>query len=434
MKYYLAIDIGASSGRHIVGWEKGGKVESKEVYRFKNGVVKQGEYLVWDIEKLFAEVKEGIKRAFELFSSIESIAIDTWGVDYVLMDKDGAKLPCISYRDGRTREAVDEVHARIPFDKLYSQTGIQFQQFNTIYQLYDDKLKGRLAGTEAFLMIPEYLSYMLTGVIKKEYTNATTTGLVNAHTGDWDWDIIDALGFDKKIFTPLYMPGGSVGMLLPEVSNEVGGQTEVILCASHDTASAVEGINMRGNQAYISSGTWSLLGIKSDTAHTDEKSRIGNWSNEGGVGYVRYQKNIMGMWVVNGLKRELCPEKDFAQIISEARSSAFTGVADINDESFLAPESMVGAFDNWFNGGDAPKTCGDYFKCAFISLAHSYKEAIEQLRANTGIHCGELYIVGGGAKNGYLNELTQQACGIKVVALPIEATAAGNLKMQINKR
>ena len=431
--YYLAIDIGASSGRHIVGWEEGGKIMTEEVYRFKNGVEERGGSLVWNTEALFYNVKEGIKRALAKFPRISSLAIDTWGVDYVLMNGDSAVLPCAAYRDDRTADIIDEVHARISFDELYKRTGIQFQPFNTIYQLYEDKKRGRLYAATDFLMIPEYLNYLLTGVIKKEYTNATTTGLLNAQTGDWDWDIIQALGLPNEMFGKLYAPGESVGKLKSEVAAEVGGQIEVVLCASHDTASAVEGIPMRGNQPYISSGTWSLLGIKSPVAHTDESSLAGNWSNEGGVGYVRYQKNIMGMWVVNGLKSELCPDKPFGEIIKEARASKFAGVADINNNIFLSPQSMVGAFDTWFRGGEGPKTFGDYFNCAFLSLAHSYSSALKELEENTGIKAEELYIVGGGAKNEFLNKLTEDFCKVKVIALPIEATAIGNLKIQIER-
>lgn len=431
--YYLAIDIGASSGRHIVGSIECGKIITDEVYRFKNGVKKYGKYLTWDIEKLFYEVKAGIKRAFLRYPAIKSLAIDTWGVDYVLLSGGRAMTPCLSYRDGRTEAVIGEVHRHISFNQLYSRTGIQLQPFNTIYQLYDDMKRGRLDLADDFLMLPEYLNYMLTGAKMHEYTNATTTGLVNAATGEYDGEIIKRLGFPQKLFVKLHKPGENVGALLPEVAREVGGNTEVVLCASHDTASAVEGIYMQGNQPYISSGTWSLLGIKSPQAHTDENSRSGNWSNEGGVGYIRYQKNIMGMWVVNGLKAELCPDRPFDEIIKEARASNFKGVADINNNIFLSPQSMVGAFDMWFKGEAGPKTPGDYFNCAFLSLAHSYSAALKELKANTGLSFDSLYIVGGGAKNEFLNKLTEDFCKVKVIALPIEATAIGNLKIQIER-
>ena len=433
-KYYLAIDIGASSGRHIVGWEEDGKIVTDEVFRFPNGTKTQCGHLVWDIDSLFKNVKLGIKRALKKYPGIRSLAIDTWGVDYVIINGDKPFMPCLSYRDMRTEAVIDEVHAIVPFEELYKRTGIQFQPFNTIYQLYEDKKRGRLYAATDFLMIPEYLTYLLTGVIKKEYTNATTTGLLNAQTGDWDWDIIEALGFPREMFGKLYAPGESAGMLKPEIAAEVGGQIEVVLCASHDTASAVEGIYMQGNQPYISSGTWSLLGIKSPVPHTDENSRAGNWSNEGGVGYVRYQKNIMGMWVVNRLKEELCSEKDFAQIVREAEDSDFDDITGINAPAFLSPESMKKAFDDAFADKDIrPQKESDYFKCAYLSLAASYAKALKELEENTGIKAEELYIVGGGAKNKFLNKLTEDFCGVKVVALPIEATAIGNLKIQTER-
>ncbi len=431
MKYYLAIDIGASSGRHIVGRQDGGKIVTEEVYRFPNGVREEGAHLVWDIAALVSHVKEGIKVAFGKYAEIESLAIDTWGCDYVLLGGESEFLPCISYRDGRTADVIDLVHAKVPFAELYSRTGIQFQPFNTIYQLCEDRENGRLENATDFLMIPEYLAYKLTGVKMKEYTNATTTGLVNADTGGFDGGIIKALGLPENLFPALHKPGEEVGELLPEIQKYVGGNTKVVLCATHDTGSAVEGIPMDGEELYISSGTWSLLGVKTKSAITDDGSRKANYSNEGGVGYVRYQKNIMGMWVVNNLRKELCPDMPFDDIIKGARASAYDCIADINAPQFLSPERMTQAFD--VSVKRVPKVWADYFKCAFLSLAESYRTAIAELEANTGKKYKKLYIVGGGAKNGYLNELTAKATGKEVIALPIEATAIGNLKIQIKR-
>ncbi len=430
-KQYLAIDIGASSGRHIVGWTENGELKTEEVYRFKNGVKREGEYLIWDILALFQNIKNGIKKAIEKYKNIKTLAIDTWGVDYVLMNGDEPIMPCISYRDTRTQAASEEVHKLYSFEKLYEKTGIAFNVFNTVYQLYDDKQKGRLDKATDFLMIPEYLSYMLTGVKAHEYTNATTTGLLNVKTGDYDKEIISTLGLPEKIFKKPQPTGETVGYLKEEIAEEVGGQIEVILCASHDTGSAVEGIPIEGENPYISSGTWSLLGLKVKNAITDENSRIANYSNEGGVGYFRYQKNIMGMWVVNNLKAELCPDTDFGEIIRQARESEFDGVVDINDNRFLSPESMRLAFDSCFE--NKPQSVGDYFKCALVSLAYGYKQALDELSRNTGKKFDKLFIVGGGAKNTYLNELTEEICKVKVIALPIEATAIGNLKIQIQR-
>lgn len=362
-------------------------------------------------------------------------------MDYALINRTRTLIPCFAYRDSRTDAVIDEVHGKMPFEELYKRTGIQFQPFNTVYQLYDDMKRGRLDRANDFLMIPEYLNYLLTGVKMHEYTNATTTGLVNAETKEYDQEIISALGLPTRLFGKLHQPGTSVGMLLPEIAWAVGGQIEVVLCASHDTASAVEGIPMTENSPYISSGTWSLLGLKVEKAIIDENSRKANYSNEGGVGYVRYQKNIMGMWVINRLRDELCPNKPFSLIVEEAVKSDFHDYVDVNDKSFLAPKSMKASFDSWFireNAGcvlktycNAPNTESDYFRCAFISLAIGYMNALDALRANSGKDFDTLYIVGGGAKNSLLNELTEQACKLKVKALPIEATAIGNLKIQI---
>lgn len=435
MNCYLAIDIGASSGRHIVGWLEDNEIKTKEMYRFPNGTKTQNGHLIWDIKSLFDNVVKGIRAALKKYPEIKTLAIDTWGVDYVLLTNDVVITPCLAYRDKRTERIIDEVHKLIPFEKLYEKTGIQFQPFNSIYQFYEDNKRGRLGLATDFLMIPEYLNYMLTGVKMHEYTNATTTGLVNAQTKEYDREIITALGLSQQLFGKLYQPGTSVGMLKPEIEELVGGQIEVVLCASHDTASAVEGIPMTENSPYISSGTWSLLGLKVDKAIINENSRKANYSNEGGVGYTRYQKNIMGMWVVNRLRDELCPNKPFSQIVEEARQSTFNDYVDVNDNVFLAPKSMKEAFDKWLeNEIIKPQLESDYFRCAFISLAICYMNALDELKRNSGKNFDTLYIVGGGAKNSLLNELTEQVCKLKVKALPIEATAIGNLKIQIGRQ
>lgn len=430
MKYYLAIDIGASSGRHLVGWKEDGLLRTEEVYRFENGAKEQAGHFVWDIAALFSHVKAGIRAAFQKYPHIESLAIDTWAVDYVLMKGEREVLPCYAYRDGRTKAAVEEVHKRVLFADLYARTGIQFQPFNTIYQLSDDLARGRLEGVTDFLMIPEYLSYKLTGVKVHEYTNATTTGLVNGATGKYDKGLISALGLPAHLFGKLSLPGSAVGALLPEAKAEVGGNTQVVLCASHDTASAVEGIPMSGG-AYLSSGTWSLLGAKVPHAICSDMARACNFSNEGGVGYVRFQKNIMGMWIINRLKAELAPEKSFDDVMRMGQESSFDELVDVNDSCFLAPASMKAAFDGALE--HRPQTAGDYFRCAHRSLAMGYRTALQELSDCTDKKYDTLYIVGGGAKNKWLDELTQQFCNVRVVALPIEATALGNLKVQSSR-
>ena len=420
MKKYLAIDIGASSGRHIVGWKEDGELKTEEVYRFPNGVVEQDGHLTWDIDALEKHVRTGIDEAMKVYPEIGSLSVDTWGVDYVLMKGGEPVLPCYAYRDSRTETAIPKVHEQMSFSELYRRTGIQFQPFNTIYQLYADKLAGRLEEADSFLMIPEYLMYRLSGAESHEYTNATTGGMVSAETGEYDPEIIRTLGLPGRLFTPLQRPGSVIG--------EYRG-IKVLLCATHDTGSAVEGIPMEGNELYISSGTWSLLGVKTPKPLTDAGSEAANYSNEGGVGYNRYQKNIMGMWLANRLRSELCPEKPWDEITAEAEEKHFDHLVDVNDPVFLAPESMKAAFDSKLP--HPPKCTAGYFRCAYRSLADGYRRAIEEIEQNTGNRYRRLYIVGGGAKNKYLNRLTEEATGKEVIALPIEATALGNIMIQI---
>ena len=435
MKYYLAIDIGASSGRHIVGYMKDGELITDELYRFPNGMDTVDGHLVWDTDRLLREVKAGIAECFKKYPVIESLSIDTWGVDYVLLRGEEEIAPTYAYRDSRVDGPIEEVHKIIPFAELYERTGIQFNKFNSIYQLYADKLAGRLEGVTDFLMIPEYLMYKLTGNKVKEFTNATTAGLINADTLAFDSYIWEKLGFPEAMRSPVYQPGTLVGRLTDDIAHEVGGNLDVVLCATHDTGSAVEAIEMNTDAPYISSGTWSLLGVKTDKALTDAKSRESGYSNEGGVGYNRYQKNITGMWIIQCLRKELCPETSYGEIADMAEKSSYAEIFDVNDDAFMAPDSMKDAIRDYLvaRGKVAPGSAADYFNASYVSLAHGYKEAITDLENNTGKTYSELYIVGGGAKNVYLNALTEQHTGKKVVALPIEATAIGNMMIQIKR-
>lgn len=432
---FLAIDLGASSGRHIVGSTNGKDLDTAEVHRFDGYAKTENGRLYWDLDVLCREVENGIKKAFEKFGEIESLAIDTWGVDYVLINGDKPILPCYAYRDERGEKAADEMKNVLSPREIYAETGIQYHPFNTVYQLYSDLKAGRLENATDFLMMPEYLSYDLTGVKKKEYTNATTGALVDVKTGQYSEKIIDKLGFPKRLFSPLSDPGTEVGKLRPEIAKRVGGNLTVVLCASHDTASAVEGVDMPEDGIYISSGTWSLMGVKAKTAVTDEKSESLGFTNEGGVGYIRYLKNITGMWIVQNLRRELCPDLDFGTIADRAKNnSTYHDFIDVDAPDFAAPKSMKAAIDDYLQAHNLPpvKSIDDYFRCAYISLAEAYRIAVSDLEKATGKR-GDIYIVGGGAKNAFLNELTEKATGKTVVAIPIEATAIGNLKIQIRR-
>ena len=403
-----------------MGWRAEGTTHTEEVYRFPNGVTERDGHLTWDLEALLQHVKAGVAAAKARFGSIESLSVDTWGVDYVLVRGDKEVLPCYAYRDSRTEPVIPRVHATLPFSELYRRTGIQFQPFNTLYQLCADKEAGRLEGVTDFLMIPEYLMYKLCGVKSHEYTNATTGGMVSAGTEEYDPAIIDALGLPKRLFHPLQRPGTVIGAY---------EGIKVVLCATHDTGSAVEGIPMEGNHPYIASGTWSLLGVKTPRPFTNAASEKANWSNEGGVGYNRYQKNIMGMWLVNRLRDELCPDRPWSEITAEAEASRFDETVDANAQSLLAPESMKTAFRAALTA--EPQSAGDWFHCAYRSLAESYRAALEELERSVGKTYDRIYIVGGGAKNAFLNRLTEQVTGKQVIALPIEATAVGNLIIQM---
>ena len=431
-KNYLAIDIGASSGRHIVGWMENGVLRTEEVYRFPNSVQRVDGHLEWDIDSLFTNVKQGIREAFAKYPNIESLSVDTWAVDYVLLKNDQPIYPVYTYRDSRTQAVIPEVHSILPFEQLYRRTGIQFQPFNSIYQLYADKTAGRLAQAEDFLMIPEYLLWKLCGVKAREYTNATSTGLVNAQTKEYDPEILKALGLPEAMFPKLTAPGTVLGPLKADIAAEVGGQTKVVLCATHDTASAVEGIPMeQGDAPFLSSGTWSLLGVKLAKPITSPESRRANFTNEGGAGYIRYLKNIMGLWIIQCVQKQL--GISFAEMVELAKASTYTCIFDVNAARFSAPQDMRAEIRTALaETGEAPATDADLINSIYHSLAYCYGEAYREMEAVTGQHWDKLYIAGGGAKNATLNELTAHYTGKQVVALPIEATAIGNLKIQMS--
>lgn len=430
MNYYLAIDIGASSGRHIVGWLENGKLKTEEIYRFTNGMDTHGGHLIWNTERLFTEVVNGLKRAKEIGKIPSYIGIDTWAVDYALLDgADNLIGEMFAYRDSRTDKAVEQVHRIISFDELYKRTGIQFQTFNTIYQLYADKLNGKIEKAESMLMLPDYLNFLLTGVKRQEYTNATSTGMVNAQTHKWDFEIIEKLGFDKKLFGELSQPGTVVGELKEEIQKDVGYNATVILPATHDTASAVLAAPLDEESPYISSGTWSLLGIEQTEAHTDEGSLKANYSNEGSINFnFRYQKNIMGLWMIQSVKRELGGSITFENLADMAKCKESRITIDVNDHRFLSPKNMTEEIKKavMSNLGTA-----SIMRIIYDSLAKSYAEAIEELERNTGKTYKTLNIIGGGSRDTLLNELTAKATGKKVITGPTEATAIGNLIMQM---
>lgn len=431
MTYYLAIDIGASSGRHILGYIDNGRLKLEEIHRFENYITNQNGTLVWDIEHLVSEVKKGIAKCKEIGKIPCTVAIDTWGVDYVLLDESKQEiLPAVSYRDSRTNRVINKVESIISAEELYLKTGIQKQNFNTIYQLYADKLSGRLEDAKHFLMIPAYLSYKLTGIIKNEYTNATTTGMVNADTKQWDYEIIDKLSLPKHLFGTLDTPCTVIGNFTKEMQDYAGFDSTVIFAPSHDTASAVCACPIDDNSVYISSGTWSLIGVESLNPIVNEKSMAANFANEGGIDYrFRFLKNYMGMWLFQNVKKNLNNEFSYDDMMRLAMQSKRFEMIDTNAPDFLAPENMINAIRSYLKNESIPIEV--VINSVYHSLAQSYKNAIDEIEKLSGKTIDNVFIVGGGSKDTYLNKLTAQYTGKKVVTGLSEATATGNLLSQI---
>lgn len=429
MHYYLAIDIGASSGRHILGYIDNGRLKLKEIHRFENYITNQNSTLVWDIEHLVNEVKKGIAKCKEIGKMPCTVAIDTWGVDYVLLDEDKQEImPVVSYRDSRTNAVVDEVESLVSPAQLYAKTGIQKQNFNTIYQHYADKKNGKLLNAKYFLMMPEYLSFKLTGVYKNEYTNATTTGLVNAKTKTWDNDILSALDLPSELFGALNTPSSLVGDLSADIQKAVGFNCAVLFAPSHDTASAVCACPMQDDDLYISSGTWSLIGTEITQPILSDNARQLNFTNEGGIDYrFRFLKNYMGMWLFQNIRRNLNKSMTYDEMMTLAMNCGEYKYFDVNDRTLVAPDNMIDAIGKLICSDDL----GMILNSAYHSLAKSYSEAVSEIEAVTGKRFNAIHIVGGGCQDKYLNALTRDYTGKSVTAGLIEATATGNIVSQI---
>ena len=435
---YLAVDIGASSGRHILGWMEDGRIRLEEIWRFDNHLVRKNGHLCWDREYLFGQIIAGLKRCGELGRIPVSVGIDTWGVDFVLLDTAGQVIgDTIAYRDSRTQGMDTAVFEKIPESDLYARTGIQKAIFNTIYQLEALRREApqQLEGAEHLLLLPDYFHYRLTGVLSNEYTNASTTGLLNAAQKDWDRELLDRLGFPQRLFGPLSLPGTRLGRLSPEIREELGFDCQVVLPGTHDTASAVAAAPLADQHSfYISSGTWSLMGLESLTPNTSEESRQRDFTNEGGIEYrFRYLKNIMGLWMIQSIRRELDHQYSFSQLCDMAQKARIDSLVDVNDSRFLAPDSMIDAIKGLCaeTGQQIPQSAGETARVVYQSLARSYGETIRELEEITGRTCHKLHIVGGGSKDDYLNLLTARVTGKEVYAGPTEATALGNLLAQM---
>lgn len=437
-EYYLAVDIGASSGRHILGSLEDGKLCLEEVYRFPNGMKQKDGCLCWDVEALFYEIKEGLKRCKEAGKIPSFMGIDTWAVDYVLLDENDRILGrTYGYRDGRTDGMDEKVYEKISPEELYSRTGIQKQIFNTIYQLMAVKQKEPelLEKAESILMIPDYFHFLLTGVKRTEYTNATTTQLVSPVSKDWDYELIDRLGYPRKIFGEISRPGTLVGNFRKEIRDEVGFDCQVVLPATHDTGSAVVAVPATEEDVlYISSGTWSLMGTELPSANCSAESRKRNLTNEGGYEYrFRYLKNIMGLWMIQSVRKEFAEEYSYGYICDQASKQKIKSLVDCNDGMFLAPDSMIGAVKNFCErtGQQVPQNEWEIAAVIYNSLGRCYGDTVRQIEEMTGKRYDPIYVVGGGSNAEYLNRITAECTGRTVYAGPGEATAIGNLLVQM---
>ncbi|MDD3220403.1 MAG: rhamnulokinase [Lachnospiraceae bacterium] len=438
--YYLAVDIGASSGRHILGCMVDGKMQLEEIYRFENGMKKKDGHLVWNHEVLFANIKAGMKKCKEMGKIPVSMGIDTWGVDFALLDENDCMLgDMVGYRDKRTNGMDVEVSKIIPEDKLYARTGIQKQMFNTIYQLMAVKTQTPeyMEKAKTLLYVPDYFHYLLTGVKVNEYTEASTGQLLNPETKEYDYELIEMLGYNKDMFQKIATPGTCLGDLKPEIQEEVGFNLKVVLPCTHDTGSAVLAVPANDDDfVYISSGTWSLLGIEREKADCSPISRENNFTNEGGYEYkIRYLRNIMGLWMIQSVRHNLDDKYSFAEICTEAeKCKDFPSRVDVNnDDYFMAPDNMIESVKQYCRDTNqqVPETLGEIATVVYASLADCYAESIKGIEKSTGRTYSRIQVVGGGSNAAYLNELTAKSTGKTVYAGPGEATAIGNITAQM---
>jgi rhamnulokinase len=394
--------------------------------------------MCWDTEYLFGEIKTGLKKCKEMGKVPKTLGVDTWGVDFVLLDENDKLIgQAVGYRDGRTTGMDEEVYKIISEKDLYSRTGIQKAIYNTIYQLMALKKqnKEQLEEAKTLLMIPDYMHFLLTGQKAQEYTNASTTQLVNPTTKDWDMELIDMLGYPKDIFQKISVPGTSLGYFKPEVEKEVGFNCEVVLPATHDTGSAVLAVpSNEKNTLYISSGTWSLMGVEAMEANCSSESHEANFTNEGGYDYrFRFLKNIMGLWMIQNVKKELEDKYSFAELCEMAESSTCDSIVNCNDDCFLAPKSMMKAVEEYCGNTNqpVPTSPADYARVIYRSLAVCYKKTLEEIESIQKVKYNTIFVVGGGSNAKYLNELTAKETGLAVSAGPGEATAIGNILVQL---
>jgi len=441
--YYIGIDLGASSGRTVLGTLENKILTVKELNRFHNSAINLNGSLHWNVVELFEQMKKGLDVcARDVTTSPDSMALDTWGVDYGLLARDGSVVGFpYAYRDGRTNNAMEEFFARIPRERVYALTGNQFMQFNTLFQLFamvrDDSPLVKIVSD--LLFIPDLFNYLFTGVKKSEFTISTTSQVYNPQKKDWDAELLEALGLPKSIMQEIVQPGTVIGNLADAVCQEIRiDPVPVIATASHDTASAVAAVpaNSDENWAYISSGTWSLVGVELPEPIINEKTLEFNFTNEGGIeGTFRFLKNVAGLWLVQECRRFWSKEKmySFGDLTKMAAEAApFQAVIDPDHQDFLNPVDMPGAIRNYVNKtgqtiGDKP---GDVIRVALESLALKYRFVLDQLQQVYPKNIAKIHIIGGGTQNKLLCQFTANATGLPVIAGPVEATAIGNIMTQ----
>lgn len=440
-KVYLAADFGGGSGRVIAGWLEDGKLVMEEVHRFGNRQVRLGNHVYWDFPALFEDMKVGLKKAASNGYDVESIGVDTWGVDFGLIDRDGHLIGNpVCYRDSRTAGMVDKLFKILNPSEHYATTGIQVMEINTLAQLLSIKDTAQLESACRLLFMPDLFSYFLTGKATNEYCIASTSELLDAKRREWSLETIEALGLPKRIFGEIVMPGTVRGSLRDDISEETGlGEVKVIAVGSHDTASAVAAvpaIEGDGPVAFLSSGTWSLLGVELPEPILSEEARQAEFTNEGGVGgRIRFLQNITGLWIMQRLMaewKERGEEQTFAQILPAAAEANITSIIPVADPAFMNPTSMEKAICEYCenSGQPVPNSKGELVRCVFQSLAKKYKEAISGINGLLPEPLRRLHIIGGGSQNDLLNQFTADALGVPVWAGPVEATAMGNILVQ----
>ena len=436
--HFAAIDLGATSGRVILAEINNGKISFEEIHRFPDPIIQMQGHFYWDFPAIYKSVVEGLAKIASMGILVESIGIDTWGVDFAMFGKDGAllRLP-YCYRDPHTTDAPEKFFERMPRKVLYEKTGIQIMNFNSVFQL--DTLRrnecSALEAADKILFIPDALAYLLTGEQVTEYTIASTAQMIDPRTKEWDKDILETLGLSAEKFGHMVMPGEQIGVLTEEVQRLTGlGAVPVVAVASHDTGSAVAAVPMVDEcSAYLSSGTWSLMGIESAEPIISERSFELNFTNEGGIeGTIRVLKNICGMWLLERCRAEW-PDMGYGELIAAAEGvEPFRSLINPDARCFANPESMTEAIKGYCaaTGQPQPENVGEFVRCIFESLALRYRQVVEMLRELSPVTIERLYVIGGGAKNQMLNQYSANAIGIPVETGSSESTAVGNVMMQ----